>query len=249
MLFLALILSLVLQRFGRLCYYERVVVVLQQYFATMQQRVGGKASWEGAAGIGILVAIPFVVFALVDYWLTRHGSGFWLFLLNFFALWLTIDVVSFHKGSVEEPDLMLADAYHRIFAGLFWFLLMHASGAVLYFLVYQATQYNQSVDAQGKSWLSICLNVMDWLPVRLLGLSFALMGHFTQTYKTWSADVISGVISADKLLSQWAAASLHLHPTQDQATAQHKRDAAAALIDRCVIVWVVVISLLSITVV
>ena len=85
---------------------------------------------------------------------------------NAFGVTITNTPVAFHRAFTEA---LFCAANQRVFAVLFWFILLGPAGAVLY----------RSVDIcrlQNDSRAAIVLGLLDWLPTRLLAFLFALGG-------------------------------------------------------------------------
>ncbi|MCO1334186.1 regulatory signaling modulator protein AmpE [Microbulbifer sp. OS29] len=74
-------------------------------------------------------------------------------------------------------------AFERLFAVLFWFILLGIPGAVLFRLSALYAEHTQgtSGEAAATRWLWL----LEWLPVRMMGLSFAIVGNFAGCYRAW----------------------------------------------------------------
>lgn len=72
-------------------------------------------------------------------------------------------------------------AFERLFAVLFWFLLLGIPGALIYRLsaLYADTAQGRGNTAARWLWL------LEWLPVRAMGFSFAIVGNFAGCYRAW----------------------------------------------------------------
>ena len=69
-------------------------------------------------------------------------------------------------------------SYRDVFAPLFWYLLLPgAVGAIIVHFARQAAVRSSGVSGPALAWI-------DWLPLRLLGLVFALVGKFEETLDT-----------------------------------------------------------------
>lgn len=71
-------------------------------------------------------------------------------------------------------------AFERLFAVVFWFVLLGIPGALLYRLsaLYASGDDSESTAAR---WLWL----LEWLPVRVAGFSFAIVGNFAGCYRAW----------------------------------------------------------------
>ncbi len=86
---------------------------------------------------------------------------------------------------LEELKARLAYSYfERQLAVLFWFLVGGAPLALLYrlsVLYRQNALLAEDSSEAGRSWLW----VMEWLPLRVVGLTLALVGHFNRGLRYW----------------------------------------------------------------
>lgn len=90
-----------------------------------------------------------------------------------------------YVGRVEHPvhedavHLLFAFGLRRAFGELFWFVVLGPAGALLYAMtvVHSSIRSEGGEDENGPSFDRM-LTWLDWLPARLLALSFALVGNF-----------------------------------------------------------------------
>ncbi len=96
----------------------------------------------------------------------------------------------------------------RIFAVIFWFVLAGPVGAIFYRLVNLISEKTErpesSIATALKKWL-------DWLPIRVLALFFALAGHFTDVFACIKEYFLSGVNTNDQFLSACGMKALDLN--------------------------------------
>ena len=98
----------------------------------------------------------------------------------------------------QDPVKTMPDAYRQVFAVLFWFTVLPGpAGAVLYRAAallaeewkgpvagVEPSTLVQSHDAFGWPARAL-LAVLDWIPVRLTALSFAVVGDFEDAVACW----------------------------------------------------------------
>jgi AmpE protein len=101
--------------------------------------------------------------------------------------------------------------FERLFAVVFWFLFFGPAGALLYRLSFLYVQAD-STDLRARHWLW----ALEWVPVRLLGASFAVTGNFVGCINRWKnymfntssasavilRDTVLGALSVDDELVQ-----------------------------------------------
>jgi adenosylcobinamide-phosphate synthase len=94
----------------------------------------------------------------------------------------------------------LVDAYRQVFAVIFWFVILPGpAGAVLYRAAallarewgmlapgIEASPHTQARSEFGRPARQV-LAVLDWIPVRLTALSFAIVGDFEDAVACWRA--------------------------------------------------------------
>lgn len=140
---------------------------------------------------------------------------------------------------------VLTESCDRLFAVLFWFVLLGPLGAVMYrsaaVLYFQRTE--QGAFGESIAWLYAALL---WLPARLLALGFALSGHFDSALEGWRhahQDQPRGVAGSERVLTLTGSGALGL---DDEAFADTTAPVRAAmrLVWRTLTVWLVVLSLL-----
>ena len=124
------------------------------------------------------------------------------------------------EGSAENweqlhQEVLCAVSYRyfeRYFAVIFWFVLAGAPGALLYRLLALHSEMSlgePEIDTERetgtvKRWLYF----MEWLPVRLVGLSFAFVGNFTACLDRWRRSFLGSSASTLQVMGGYVAAAL-----------------------------------------
>ena len=79
---------------------------------------------------------------------------------------------------------ILADALERLFAILFWYLILGPVGAIVYYALVQLRALSYlDFESANEHWLRRLIFVLEWPVARLLGLTFALAGDFEAGFK------------------------------------------------------------------
>jgi len=120
-------------------------------------------------------------------------------------------------------------ANQRIFAVLFWFVLLGPLGAVFYRLI--------AISAESDAMAMKVLQVLDWVPARLLTLTFALGGHFMRVVPFWKKVFTQGLSSSNDLVADCGIAALDM----DSAASAEKQ--ALALLDRAFVISLVLLAI------
>lgn len=162
------------------------------------------------------------------------------------------------------------DSYRHVFGTMFWFAVFGAIGAgplgaVLYQL---SSMLGQKWGTRGiqsdpfgrcAAW---ALHILDWLPVRLTAVSFAIMGNFEDAVFCWRSQASTWGGYASGVLLATAAGAIGVRlgdPLRQDYTINYRPElgigeeaepaylkSAVGLIWRCVLLWLFVILLLTV---
>jgi AmpE protein len=158
----------------------------------------------------------------------------------------------------EVEEAVFVQANNRLFAVIFWFILLGPLGAWSYRVtdlirrraVFKAARHED--DEQHRhiaraanslhSWLA-------WVPARLTACGYALAGSFDEAFAAWRESPDQHAAStgerSDQLLARVGVASLALLPLDDENDASRAiRGATAAnrLVFRLLLLWAVIIA-------
>ncbi|MEA2080659.1 MAG: regulatory signaling modulator protein AmpE [Pseudomonadota bacterium] len=148
----------------------------------------------------------------------------------------------------QITEAVLVEANERLFAVLFWFVLLGPLGAVVYRSVAVLYQQRREQGELGDSiaWL---YSLVVWLPARLLALGYALSGHFDAAIAGWRRahqDYRQGPEGSRQLLAMTGSGALGpLEDAGDEDSAQSPVRAAMRLVWRTLMIWLVIISVLT----
>ena len=112
-------------------------------------------------------------------------------------------------------------ANNRLFAVIFWFLFFGPAGALLYRLSFLYA--NTEEGAGAKRWLW----ALEWLPVRLLGVSFAITGNFVGCLNRWKRQAISAISTSTEVLRESVLGALSVDDELMQSCDCTQREVAA----------------------
>ena len=175
------------------------------------------------------------------------------------------------EGTCKEPEsiggpggesvrwqvkVMRALAYYgfeRSFTVIFWFVLLGPVAVFVYRLSHLAVQSSELNDveaAYAKKWLWL----LEWPVLRLLGLTFALTGHFMGCIEHWRICAFCGQRSTQAVLSHYIQGALHIDATNfdvDPLACKSgfcdvviNLDAIVSLYGRTLLLWVCAITIL-----
>ena len=248
---IVILICLSIQRFLKFNSYSYQLHWVDPYYKWMTGKFAQITKGHGFVGAAILVlpilVLVAIVFALVFSWLGLIGYA----VLSIAIVWYCMDGRDRQKDPCENrsaQDLFIT-SYRNLFGVIFWYALFGPVGLALYFVVGKlqnliTDQQTSSPEEETQSSLSLCMDkimgVLDWVPVRLVGLSYALVGHFGSVFKSWLKKLSDGISNTHKLVSEWGMIALK-DVAEDTQTAE-----AITLIDRALLVWLVVVFLVTV---
>ncbi|MBF8779499.1 regulatory signaling modulator protein AmpE [Pseudomonas fulva] len=135
----------------------------------------------------------------------------------------------------QVQDHLLWQMYQGFFAVIFWYALAGPAAALAYRLLALCAAHSRQ---QALGARAGCLrHVMDWLPVRILALSLALVGNFVAVTRAMLHEVLAWRTPAERLIaSAGRAAEEGLGEPQGQRYPQ-RLDSLWELIVRSAILW------------
>ncbi|WP_226667377.1 regulatory signaling modulator protein AmpE [Microbulbifer aggregans] len=153
-------------------------------------------------------------------------------------------------------------AFERLFAVLFWFLVAGVPGALLYRLsqlyIHGGESEGQSspeADSDGadvqlaRQWLWL----VEWLPVRVVGFTLAIVGNFAGCYRAWrehltckesrSAEVLGYYLEGALGGIDASECSAGVAVSEGQRVCGAELEALQALLARALLMWLTVLAL------
>jgi AmpE protein len=149
-----------------------------------------------------------------------------------------------------SPDQQTSDvtrailyvANERIFATIFWFVILGPFGCMIYRLV---SELSQLIEFNELSEFSEFIHgIMAWIPARMLAAGYALTGNFDGAYHGYRERVQSTDISQDNaevLISTGLGAMQNMDMENELAGIY----TAQALVIRAVIAWVGILAIMT----
>lgn len=127
--------------------------------------------------------------------------------------------------------------FKRMFVVVFWFAVLGPVGALLYRLI----ALNNNYDAT-PNWHK-ALDILEWLPIRVLGLLYALAGNFTGTMQVYRQYALTGLQNNKTLLSATGNAALGYDQAEPDITNHGNllKD-GVELFNRALIIFLIVIA-------
>ncbi len=180
-----------------------------------------------------------------------------------------------HTSEMTEGELSrvaieqgLVDSYRHVFGTIFWFLILPGpSGALLYRLATRLSQKWGERDAQqtdpfGRFSLKI-MQLLDWAPIRLTSVSFAIVGDFEDAVYCWRSQAQAWLNYDYGILLASGAGAIGIKlgdPLHQDHTVKFRPElgvgdaadpdylaSAVGLVWRAVLLWLFLILLFSVT--
>ncbi len=238
-----IIICLILQRLLLIDYYAyQLPFYLTIYFRWLIQAVEYITKGHPLVGVVFLV-LPLVIVFTVIFAIAYHLCGiFGYSILSAILLWLSVDCrgIKAIDEKVSVIDDLFISAYQRFFAPVFWFVILGPTGLVLYTVTASLLTFLISVnELKLFQYTAKLKNYLDWIPLRLVGFSFALMGNFAVALKSWMGYLWQSPAEDREIIVKFGIAAL-VYSDQELSF-----KTAMKLIDRVIIFWLIVILLFT----
>ena len=239
---LVVILSLLVSRYVKISFYNYNVSLGEIYASLIFERlnfVGQMPSWLVVA---VLLCPVFVLMLILVYLVHDFSLGYFIFSL-FLFFYLTdcrdlTELESTHAGCTT--DFIAMHALSAFFTTVFWYFVFGPVAMVLYAacLSFAKVTQNNENNAGLSKLLRQIVDVLEWLPLRFLGLTFALVADFSNVFSVWFSNVFSlpglNEVYMKKLLDSALAC-------KEGAEIDSRASVGdlVSLMDRCLVVWLV----------
>lgn len=220
-------------------------------------------SWLISAFDGVLFGLPYLLLNILLLLYCMGRGDFFELVGEYKKRWQEEDYEAAYlyasaQFHIDELDGQLSDSqqlnalvkrellymgYERWFAVVFYFLLFGVFGALVYRLT--CLYRIQCSDKDQRVMLDKIVAVLDWIPVRLLALAFAITGDFVATMAPLMEGVIEPAQSSKKLLNDSAHAALQSTVGPETAAGDAQLGAMQGLLSRSAVAWLAIIAFLT----
>lgn len=141
---------------------------------------------------------------------------------------------------------ILLSAFEQLFAGLFWFVIFGIYGVTAYFLVGLLSKSVLKIDSNYIELVKLTAKIqdaLDWIPSRLVGISYSLIGNFRKGFDYCYKHLWYGLAKGKKFAVDAGIAALEVDSDVTKVTFKENY-AALDLIDRALIVWLTALFLI-----
>jgi len=149
---------------------------------------------------------------------------------------------SLDQQTSDVTRAILHIANERIFATIFWFIILGPFGCMLYRLISELSkqiEFNELAE-----FSEFIHSIMAWIPARMLAAGYALTGNFDDAYHGYKDRAHSSDFSqsnAEVLISTGLGAMHNLEMENELASIY----AAQALVMRAVIAWIGILAVMT----
>lgn len=138
----------------------------------------------------------------------------------------------------------------EVFSLLFWFILLGPFGAALYHITYVLHQYARTDRhnlASSVVEINSLLEILDWIPIRLVSFTYALIGHFAPVFNLLLEKLWAGPSENKNLIIDSGLIALDLHPGDATHSDITESYSALGLVNRGLWTWIIILAVLEIT--
>ncbi|OGT53876.1 MAG: hypothetical protein A3E84_00710 [Gammaproteobacteria bacterium RIFCSPHIGHO2_12_FULL_42_13] len=206
----------------------------KHYIDRMQKIFAGLMQGHGLFAVFTLVLPMLIavslVFTIIYHWLGYAGYA----LVSAILFWYCTDVgVLRHTSHAHMSNDLFLIAYQKIFAPLLWYVVLGPVGLALYYLV-----TNLYAQLPEKHYFALMQGAMDWIPIRVLGITFALAGNFSTVFPQWVREWVGPIIGNQKIVVALGKLALG-----EDHTERH----VLGLLQRSLIIWLALVVLVGVS--
>jgi len=163
-----------------------------------------------------------------------------------------------HSVAAPDPDKdeqeiigsIFVEANERLYAVIFWFIVLGPFGAMLYRLANILKTKHQDIHGDYADSVRHLNNILNWPSTRLIALGNALAGNMIEAMEAWRSSEDSSFDANEAVLMSSGFGALHYRPGIDMQGDDLDRSywirATQGLINRTLIVWLTVLGIMTI---
>ena len=163
-----------------------------------------------------------------------------------------------HAVAAPDPDKdeeeiigrIFIEANERLYAVIFWFIVLGPFGAMLYRLANSLKSKHQDIHGAYADSARHLNHILDWPSTRLFALGNALAGNMIEAIEAWRDNEDGSLLVNEAILIASGFGALHYHPETDIQEENVERSywirASQALINRTLIVWLTILGIMTI---
>ncbi len=153
-----------------------------------------------------------------------------------------------HKSALKD---LINEEFSKVYPVLFWFMLLGPGGALLYRLCKEYAAINDRSD-EDRSVTAAVIHGLEWLPVRITGLGFGVVGVFAHSTQRMVDSLTDWQTPAKELLFELAELGVAVSEAEPVDTQQFLRraelhmKAVQELLHRVLLFWVALLAIVTV---
>ena len=154
-----------------------------------------------------------------------------------------------HAKARATSDAIFFHAMHHVFGVIFWYLILGLFGAVMYFLVVFIANPSKVTKSALSPYVESAKAVQDilaWVPVRLVGLAYALAGATAKTISALMQNIVGPLSNEKKLPGVFGLTAIKADVENPNSASLEENKKALTMVLLGTGVWMAVILLLTI---
>ncbi len=170
---------------------------------------------------------------------------------------LTIKLVesSTDSDQLDEQQIIediMIQANDRLFAVLFWFLLLGPVGAILYRLASQLRMQHQDIHGSYSDSARDLYNILNWPSARLFSIGSALSGNLVDAIEAWREVERDSLQVNEQVIKASGMGALHYRPKLSPDDEElpggdsYWFRSVQGLVNRTLIIWLTALGLMTI---
>ena len=247
MKFVALMLAFILGYFaqhGRHSIVDDINNGFSRYLNWFGEHFNSSELSSGWGGVLMFSLLPSIMLGIVVYFISGDMLLFALILHSavLFVCLVPVDPQILNAENEKTADKII-DGFSiiEIVAVVFWYFVLGPVGALLMRLLFIGLQSEKLVET-----ISTAVYLLKWLPVRLLIISYALVGNFHGVIAATGSDCLR--MDKDSFELEQKAAESSLWPHFEELDEEEGVIQMVALYRRAILCWLFVLALISFTV-
>lgn len=201
-----------------------LVKLYLEFFLNMFKKLTWlKGELVAALAMITIIVITYLINNLFYLLLKEWGSIIFMTMILYCCL---------NSHTEDDHESILVLAHERIFGIIFWFAILDAPGAVLYWMLTMSKAVSDTIlisIANFQKGLGIMHGLAAWVPARATGFIYALVGDFIRGFNCWYSYMKATSIPSSRVLLDCGQASLNAISSKEED----------ALVQRALFAWVI----------
>lgn len=208
--------------------------------------------WQSMGVVIVFVSAALIYFAVISTLGLALGIVF-TFFWHLSVLWYYLEAKPLTPENAAGIPLneLFMNHYYSIFAVLFWYVVLGPLGVIFYGESHRLETHLKQEQKNDIYFsedflqqLIFARSLMNWVPVRLLGLTYALVGQFRPAFMFWRSRFV-GLQSEPFLVVDYGMLALNWDPNLVLSSSEQQLTEIKGLTNRALIVWLVVVAVFT----